>query len=276
MYLRLVFYRYDSYGASKQAGRRERELVLSRLVEDNKDVSHPIHVCLPLPGAHDKHTLSKEGGFCSRIDKQVKEKLTSLVMSGITSTPVVKKLLKTYVHEEMNHPDNVLPSSSDRAFFPRNSTVSNHINKVLAAGKYSDLDQDHLEDKIVEWQSKNPSDKYFLRKCTEKVDTVPHSENADPSDSQEDCDYNFLFIHQSKDQQTLLKRYGKLALLDATYKTTKYALPLFMLAVSTNFSYLPVAEFIVQSETSSSIVEALEIIKVNAYSYNVINQVILY
>ena len=53
-----------------------------------------------------------------------------------------------------------------------------------------------------------------------------------------------------------------MVLLDATYKTNKYALPLFMLAVSTNVKYVHIAEFIIQLETSSKIKEALEIITV--------------
>ena len=60
----------------------------------------------------------------------------------------------------------------------------------------------------------------------------------------------------------LLNTYGKMVLLDASYKVTKYALPLFMLAVSTNVKYVHKAEFIIQSETSSNTKEALEIITV--------------
>ena len=78
--------------------------------------------------------------------------------------------------------------------FPRNSTASNHINKLLATEKYSDLNQD----KSVEWQTKNPDARFFLRKLTTKVDLVPHNKDADPSDSQEDCGYNFLYARTSE------------------------------------------------------------------------------
>ena len=50
-----------------------------------------------------------------------------------------------------------------------------------------------------------------------------------------------------------------MTLLDATYKTTKYTLPLFLLCVRTNNGYIPVAEFIVE-QTGTSIAEALHII----------------
>lgn len=52
-----------------------------------------------------------------------------------------------------------------------------------------------------------------------------------------------------------------MAFLDATYKTTKYSLPLFQVAVKTNGDYQVVAEFVVQDETPASITEALQIIK---------------
>ena len=60
----------------------------------------------------------------------------------------------------------------------------------------------------------------------------------------------------------MLERYGsELALMDATYKTTRYAIPLFFVCVHTNVGYKVVAEFICQSEDQASISEALAIIK---------------
>ena len=50
-------------------------------------------------------------------------------------------------------------------------------------------------------------------------------------------------------------------MMDATYKTTKYDLPLFFITVHTNSGYCVVAEFIVQSESQCYIEEALSIIR---------------
>jgi len=50
-------------------------------------------------------------------------------------------------------------------------------------------------------------------------------------------------------------------MLDATYKTTRYALPLFFVAVKTNVDYEPVAAFVTQDESTASIQEALEVLK---------------
>jgi len=71
-----------------------------------------------------------------------------------------------------------------------------------------------------------------------------------------------LFCHQTQWQQHLLCRYGhEICLLDATYKTSRYALPLFFACVRTNVNYSVVASFIVQSEDSFCIAEALQILQ---------------
>ena len=49
--------------------------------------------------------------------------------------------------------------------------------------------------------------------------------------------------------------------MDATYKTCKLALPLFFLVVRTNVGYSVVAEFIIQHEDTTSISEALSILR---------------
>ena len=50
-----------------------------------------------------------------------------------------------------------------------------------------------------------------------------------------------------------------MTLVDATYKTTKYDLPLFFVTVRTNVGYKVAAYFIVQSESTEQILEALNI-----------------
>ena len=57
------------------------------------------------------------------------------------------------------------------------------------------------------------------------------------------------------------KHYGnELSLLDATYRTTKYALPLFFLVVKTNIDYQIVGSFVLQSEASPEIERVLRVI----------------
>ena len=71
-----------------------------------------------------------------------------------------------------------------------------------------------------------------------------------------------LFVHQTKFPSCLLERYGNsIRPLHATYKTTKYSLPLFFVVVKTNVDYQVVSSFVVQDETSAAITEPLKIIK---------------
>ena len=63
-------------------------------------------------------------------------------------------------------------------------------------------------------------------------------------------------------QQDLLTQYGNtITLMDATYKTTRYELPLFFITVRTNVGYSVVAEFVIQHEKTEDISEALNLLK---------------
>ena len=100
---------------------------------------------------------------------------------------------------------------------------------------------------VRQWQSEQPDDNFHLR-----------LKEPESSDSEE----SFLFVQQTKWQRELLARYGKeLCLLDATYRTSRYSLPLFFLVVPTNINYMVVASFIVEKENQQSISEALRVIR---------------
>ena len=73
---------------------------------------------------------------------------------------------------------------------------------------------------------------------------------------------SLLFVYQSKWQIDVIKRYGnEMILLDATYKTTRYGLPLFFMIVKTNVDYQIVASFVIENETYEAITEAVAVIK---------------
>ena len=72
-----------------------------------------------------------------------------------------------------------------------------------------------------------------------------------------------MFVHQTKFQSRLLGRYGNsICLLDVTYKTTKYSLPLLFVVMKTNVNYQVVASFVLQDKTTAAITEALSVIKI--------------
>lgn len=95
-------------------------------------------------------------------------------------------------------------------------------------------------------------------------DSVKILSETDPDDHvtlRGDVGSGLLFVHQTEWQRRLLRRYGSLCLLDANYRTTRFALPLFFLCVRTNVDYIVVASFVTQNEDSGSIAEALQMIQ---------------
>jgi hypothetical protein len=68
-----------------------------------------------------------------------------------------------------------------------------------------------------------------------------------------------LLVFQTERQRYLLRKYGgSVVMLDATYKTTMWNMPLFVLHVVDNHGHgQPVAFFFIQYETQDAIAEAL-------------------
>lgn len=134
------------------------------------------------------------------------------------------------------------------------------------------VDQANLIEKIKVWREKNDGDLFEFRPYVDPADSNATVENPEDNGSEPDEDLEevkvddgtsngLLFVHQTSWQRRLLNRYGnELCLLDATYRTTKYSLPLYFLVVKTNVEYKVVASFVTQSETTDAIKEALSVV----------------
>eukprot|EP00057_Strongylocentrotus_purpuratus_P021647 XP_011676121.1 PREDICTED: uncharacterized protein LOC105444050 [Strongylocentrotus purpuratus] len=128
------------------------------------------------------------------------------------------------------------------------------------------MDVPNLKEEVEKWKKQSPNDKFCLSLGSGNVDSTGDTyvisgveEEVIPSSS---GTREFFFCHQTAFQRHLLHRYGNdMTFLDATYRTTKYALPLFFLAVRTNVGYSVVAEFIVEAETRAAITRGLQTIK---------------
>ena len=80
-----------------------------------------------------------------------------------------------------------------------------------------------------------------------------------------------MFAYQSRHAVGLLKKYGnKICLHDATYKTTRYKSPSFLLVVKTNMDYQVVAAFLIEGETKENVIAALAIIKERNPDFNLL------
>ncbi len=220
------------------------------LQKNEAESSEIIHISLPLETAHQHHKISVESGYTRNIHPLVKKKIQEYVSSGITSVPFLKKVLRQFVNTELSPSDCVTPKSHDQCYFPTSHTIQNHVHLALVAGKYSGLDQLNLEIKLKKCKEDDPTAHFYFRKCSEAqiIDIKKSSQDGECVSNSEDKEpamqNTFLFVHQSQEQQRLLKRYRDMVLLDATYRTTKYALPLFLVVVRTNVGNKPVAGFI--------------------------------
>jgi len=126
--------------------------------------------------------------------------------------------------------------------------------------RFSKVDQENVAEKVHHWKASSPED--FFHFC-------PHGEAPSGEDDKEEDTQTLLFIHQTAWRRRLLERYGNdMCLLDATYKTTRYSLPLFFLVVHTNVHYQVVGLFVVQNETSHCIKDALQLLRKENPSWN--------
>ncbi|KXJ09652.1 hypothetical protein AC249_AIPGENE11456 [Exaiptasia diaphana] len=209
---------------------------------------------IPLGIAHQGHPIGESSTIGHYIDKRIITKINDLVKNNITNLTEVKRCLSQYVDENLFQgiPTSKKPKQSNRRYYPTRKDLRNQVAKALTSFKRCGDDQESLAQKIKEWQHSSPNSNFFYR-TRDQVAATGESKV---------CEQSFLFVHQEPWQQRLLARYGQeLCFMDATYKTTRYAIPLFFLCVHTNVGYKVVAEFMCQTEDQVLITEALSIIK---------------
>lgn len=66
---------------------------------------------------------------------------------------------------------------------------------------------------------------------------------------------------QTEWQCKLLEKFESTLLIDSTFDTSKYQLPLFEVVIFTNVGYSPVGIFITEDETEDCVTEGLKILK---------------
>ena len=164
-----------------------------------------------------------------------------------------------------------VPSLYNRAFRPLPKDIRGHMYKEEVKRRFSKLDQVNIEQMVKEWEKDFPDNNIFFRSFRYKVNNGEFEEGSSIDGG--DIEGNLivkklntvnrlLFVHQTKSQKYLLKKYGNnICLLDATYKTSRYSVPLFFLVTKTNVDYQIVGSFAIQYETTTSITEALNVIK---------------
>ena len=81
--------------------------------------------------------------------------------------------------------------------------------------------------------------------------------NAVPSGNRK-----MMFVYQSKEMKNMYERCGNhMILQDATYKTTKYPLPLFSVVVQTNVKFNVCCAIVLQEQSTEMITKELKVFK---------------
>ena len=86
--------------------------------------------------------------MAQRVHPKVIMKIHELVGAGISEVSEVKWALKLYITKELCPTD--LPNRDDRAYYPTNHDLLNHIHKAKSQLQLSKLDQENLGLKIDE------------------------------------------------------------------------------------------------------------------------------
>ena len=177
----------------------------------------------------------------------------------------IERNLKRYVYYELfNNEDK--PKFSNRRFYPCKKDIRNHFRLAIAEQILAKKDQNHLKLLVGEWKaSVDSQDKFLLRSyvAAKKFGNEAGGSKACEEESTGSGAQTLLALHQMSWQRRLLLRYEQdICLLNATYKTCKYALSLFFSMCQNKIRlYAVVATFIIQNETRKDIEEALQIIK---------------
>ena len=183
-------------------------------------VNSVIKFYLSLPAEEAHHAAHPTRGshlMAQRVNPQIAQKISELVQDGIIDTQEVRKVLNHYVCTVLCHENP--PDSDDRAYFPVNRDLKNHIYKAKKAHELSKLDQHNLAKKINDWKKSYPNSEHFFHPY---VSTKEESSEEEKNFELEDeLEQTLLWVHQTKWQKDILTKYGNtMILMDATYKTT--------------------------------------------------------
>ncbi|XP_072315590.1 uncharacterized protein [Eucyclogobius newberryi] len=233
-------------------GRRNRASNVRKLLASDKEINvcEEFHLKLPEPSTHTCHQVKRMvARMRDPVDPIIVDKVTDLYHCGVRLDKEIKRHVASYVKEELFR-GVAPPGRKYRRWFPTHADIRNILSAARSAERQEvPHDQQHLESFCQDLQKNAPDDAVFFR---------PSSVGSDADGDK------VLFIYQASWMKSLLLKYGQqMCLMDATYRTSREALPLFFLCVRTNVSYCVAAVFITQDEDVESITEALRIIKEN-------------
>ncbi|XP_070394561.1 uncharacterized protein [Dermacentor albipictus] len=233
---------------------------------------HRFYVCMSDRESHCNHDIDARcAGYAQPINSEVSKKICELVQQGVTSVKTVESCLRFFVRDVL-FSNKLCPPTTCRDFYPTKTDIKNHIQKTLRKDRYSSIDQENVAMYLEQMIEKAPGTRCLFRPYhvksmehhsegqEEPLDELPYCDALETVAQK--CEQTLLLCIQTEFMRELMLKYSDdVVCLDATYKTTDYALPLFLIVVKTASSYAIAGAFMVQFETADSIEEALNTFK---------------
>ena len=119
-------------------------------------------------------------GLSQRMNEKVAAKIAELVAEGITEIHEVRRLLRHYVMHDLCRDSP--PNPNDRAYFPIDNDLKNHVYMAKRALQLSCLDQESLRLKIDQWKISDPESTHFFQPYLIKDAGVKHDPPSSPAE----------------------------------------------------------------------------------------------
>ena len=116
---------------------------------------------LPSNEAHNGHPVGEQSGFSQRIHPRLIQEIYQLVSAGITEKREVKRSLRYFVVNTLSKELGYIPQPNDRAMYPTDIDIHNHIHLARRALDLSKFDQENVRLKIEQWSADTHSQFYF-------------------------------------------------------------------------------------------------------------------
>lgn len=188
------------------------------------------------------------------IDPRILSHINHLVDEGVYNVGELKRHVR--LHVTYMFADNSLPNAINRRFYPSREDLRKLVYRQRQKIMHGLIDQEYLLEKINNWKKNKTDITWFFRPAVHVTEASGSDNEMDGNTSQ-----SLLLVFQTSWQAHLLARYGtELVFLDATYRTTRYAIPLFFLCVHTNSGYCVVGTLVMEREDSKSLSEALNVL----------------
>ncbi|KAI8501875.1 hypothetical protein Bbelb_202870 [Branchiostoma belcheri] len=197
------------------------------------------HTVFPSLEEHKNHpVVGPVAELREGIDPRVEQLIVNLTLAGARKLSEIRRHLVMYVEQDLFR-DETPPPQTRRRYHPTDQDIRNIMTKAKESMRESNNDQANVQILASRWEADSS---LKFRPSTETT--------------------QLLFCYQTGWQKRLMHIYGQqMCLLDATYRTCRYSVPLFFLCVRANVSYVVVGLFIVQEESIAAIKEALHVFK---------------